>query len=211
MEEFDDLIMTVQDLQKQGIAYDASTTEFTFRGKVFKKHLSFRKSLLKAGIDYCKTALSREELCFLVLEENAFTIWRSTQPLKPTELHSLSQTNTNLSQTPPPLPISTQLEPEFLDQCQRIMTQYIGSIATQYIQTTLAQFPHLTRRQFVDKLAAYISDPQQAEEFWEQMLTGKAFGQQSSSASSPLPSTENPSPQTSPDPPFKRTYRGISY
>ncbi len=218
MEASHDLVLTVQDLHKQGIPYSTSTTEFIYKGKHFKKHLSFRKALLKAGLDYCKAALSREELCFLVLEENAFTIWRSVQQLEPPELPQPSPAKVSellSSSAALPSPSSPTVEPEFLNYCRQTMTHYLGPIANQYIRATLEQFPNLTHRQLVDRLAACIADPQQSEEFWQRMLTG-APGQQpvAPPPSAPPPSTVDPPAQTPPplsDAQFKRAYRGIPY
>jgi hypothetical protein len=213
MAGLDDLIVTVEDLHQQGIPYSASLTEFTFKGQQFKKHLSFRKSLIESGMDYCRLALGRKELCFLVLEETTFTIWRAVQDSASAVPNFPSQADTAKLTTPQAgLFSASSIEPEFLNRCRQTMVHYIGSVADQYIQATLAQFPSLTHRQFVDKLAMYIADPQQAEEFWQQVLTGSMPSdlQQTAPTSSP-PSPLNQPPQELSNSQFKRTYRGISY
>lgn len=213
MEGLDGLIMRAEDLHQQGISYNSALTEFIFKGKQFKKYLSFRRSLIESGIAYCKLALGRKELCFLVLEETTFTIWRAAQRLESAEATPLGQ---GTSQSPPPqaaplLAPAQTIEPEFLDRCRQIMIHYIGPAANQHIQATLTQFQNLTHRQFVDKLAMHIPDPQQAEEFWQRVLTGIMPSEQQPTAPTSSPATVNQRSQELPNSQFKRTYRGISY
>lgn len=131
MEGFDDAIVTIQDLHMQRVSYDTSLTELIFKSKQFKKYLSFRKALLKAGIDYCKKTLSGKELYFLVLEENTFIIWRSGQLSESASFNlpgqaASSEPTPQITSISPPSPT---ISPEFLEHCCKTMLYYRGPAA----------------------------------------------------------------------------------
>ncbi|MEI2578436.1 serine/threonine protein kinase [Scytonema sp. PRP1] len=59
----------------------------------------------------------------------------------------------------------SNINPEFLEYCQRELTTSVGPFASVLIKKTLEQTPQMTPSELVEKLAAAIPDPQRAQEF----------------------------------------------
>lgn len=59
----------------------------------------------------------------------------------------------------------SNINPEFLEYCQRELTTSVGPFASVLIKKTLDQTPQMTPSELVEKLAAAIPDPQRAQEF----------------------------------------------
>ena len=74
--------------------------------------------------------------------------------------------------TSEPLPAaetSTALDPEFLERCRRELTRHIGPVAGFVLKQTLTQYPQIVPQQMVEVLAAEIPDPQEVQEFKENL------------------------------------------
>lgn len=59
----------------------------------------------------------------------------------------------------------TQINPDFLEHCQKELSRCIGPMASFIIEDTLAQFPQMTLEQLVEALVAEIPNPQRAKDF----------------------------------------------
>lgn len=188
------LLIAAEELRSRGTGYD-SKTELAFEGKQFKRVLSLRKLFHKVAIDYCERESKTGRLCLLVEEEDQFTVWQTEQLLKPIsdrsnapsfegtaisappkalpawDRTSRSKDTASLSQNSPSVKHSTTIEPWFVERCQQALTYHVGAIASVYVQETLDKFPQITYHRLISELAAKISDPQQADEFWQQVLT----------------------------------------
>jgi hypothetical protein len=189
-------VVTAEELRSQGTGY-GSATELTFEGKQFKRVLSLRKLFHKVAIDYCERESKAGRLCLLVEEADLYTVWQTEpllQPINsrlpglPTQLSdsSISSQQDRVNQTRAsqtknigfaspqsfsPIKSSTNIEPWFIERCQQALAYQVGAIAKIYIQETLDKFPQITYHRLINELAAKIPDPQQAEEFWQQVLT----------------------------------------
>ncbi len=63
-----------------------------------------------------------------------------------------------------------ELSPDFIDQCQRVLTQCVGPMASMLLEDALADYAHLKRPDFVVQLATEIPDSKKAQEFQQQLL-----------------------------------------
>ena len=61
--------------------------------------------------------------------------------------------------------ISTQLDPEFISECQQVLTEFIGPIAPTICQRILSQNHRLSAGSFVELLSEQIPNHQQGLEF----------------------------------------------
>ncbi|WP_017318000.1 serine/threonine-protein kinase [Mastigocladopsis repens] len=59
--------------------------------------------------------------------------------------------------------------PEFLEQCRRELTSFVGPVASVILEHTLNQQPNLTLNQLIDNLVAEIPNQQRAQEFKERV------------------------------------------
>lgn len=234
-------MIAAEELRSVSIGYD-SASELTFEGKQFKRVLSLRKLFHKVATDYCERESKAGRFCLLVEEEKLFTVWQTekllepirNQPNKPalqfaeTSFHDQHNQNLeikrlgqSLSPSLPPVKNLTNIEPWFVERCQQALSYYVGPIASIYVQETLDKSPQITYHRLINELAAKIPDPQQAEEFWQQVLTLiTAPAKQRNSRPQrdrPLP-TQSPPKQlpaqetkASQNAPYQRTYRGIAY
>jgi serine/threonine protein kinase len=76
------------------------------------------------------------------------------------------------AELPTPQPSQpSALQSEFIDSCEKYLTQLVGPIAALVMQQVLAQSPSLTPLQLVDALTEEIPHPQKAKEFRQNMLT----------------------------------------
>ena len=66
---------------------------------------------------------------------------------------------------------STQLQPEFLKQCQQKFAQYIGPMAEHIIQDIIEQNSEITPQQLIELLAEEIPDAEKSQEFKQQSRT----------------------------------------
>lgn len=57
------------------------------------------------------------------------------------------------------------LNPDFINYCQQELNNAIGPFANFIVQDTLTQYPNIKREEFIEALAAGISDPKYAEKF----------------------------------------------
>jgi hypothetical protein len=235
------LVIAAEELRSKSIGY-GSAPELTFEGKQFKRVLSLRKLFHKVATDYCKRESKAGRFCLLVEEETLFTVWQTEKLLEPichqsgklasqdTEPSFHDQLNQSLGtkslnpSLPPGLPPVrnlTDIEPWFVERCQQALSYYVGAIASVYVQETLDRFPQITYHRLINELAAKIPDPQQAEEFWQKVLTlitapakqkhSRAQRDRPLSAQSllkQLPAQETTALQNAP---YQRTYRGIVY
>jgi hypothetical protein len=92
------------------------------------------------------------------------------------EIHSLLQTYRYPSGQPikiaQPQLTPTEAEPvslEFINQCQTELTRWIGPMAAFLVQQTLKQYPQMTRPDFIQALASYISDPEALRHFHQKL------------------------------------------
>jgi hypothetical protein len=235
------LVIAAEELRSVSIGYD-SASELTFEGKQFKRVLSLRKLFHKVATDYCEREAKTGRFCLLVEEETLFTVWQTEKLLEPIrnqpnklalqfaetpshDQHNQSLEIKSLGQSPspslPPVKNLTSIEPWFVERCQQALFYYVGAIASIYVQETLDKFPQITYHRLINELAAKIPDPQQSEEFWQQVLTLiTAPAKQKHSQSQrdrPLPTQSLPKQlpaqetATSQAVPYQRTYRGIAY
>ncbi|MGD1859608.1 MAG: protein kinase [Leptolyngbyaceae cyanobacterium] len=84
---------------------------------------------------------------------------------------STSQAPNSLSGTESVSAASSRLSPEFIHNCQQVLTRCIGPMAALLLEDALADYSHLNQRDFVTQLAAEIPDPRKAHEF-QQLLLG---------------------------------------
>lgn len=66
--------------------------------------------------------------------------------------------------------VSLQLDPAFLERCQRELTHYIGPMSSFILQDTLAKNPRILPQQLVDILSQEIPNPQNVKQFKERLL-----------------------------------------
>ncbi|MCC5642597.1 serine/threonine protein kinase [Nostoc sp. CHAB 5824] len=59
--------------------------------------------------------------------------------------------------------------PEFLEQCRRELTSFVGPVASIILEHTLDQQPNLTPKQLIENLVAEIPNQQRAQEFKERI------------------------------------------
>ncbi|MBD2066741.1 hypothetical protein H6F93_04240 [Leptolyngbya sp. FACHB-671] len=235
------LVIAAEELRSRGIGY-GSAAELTFEEKQFKRVLSLRKLFHKVATDYCERESKAGRFCLLVEDETLFTVWQTEKLLEPirnqpskldaqvteTSFHDqLNQSlgtkrlNLPLPSSQPPVRNLTDIEPWIVERCQQALSYYVGAIASVYVQETLDKFPQITYHRLINELATKIPDPQQAEEFWQQVLTLiTAPAKQKDSRPQrdrPLPTQslpkQLPAQETKalPNAPYQRTYRGIAY
>lgn len=234
------LVIAAEELRSVSMGYD-SASELTFEGKQFKRVLSLRKLFHKVATDYCEREAKAGRFCLLVEEETLFTVWQTekllepirNQPNKPAlqfaetpshDQHNQSPEIKSLGSSPPSLPPVknlTSIEPWFVERCQQALSYYVGAIASIYVQETLDNFPQITYHRLINELAAKIPDPQQSEEFWQQVLTlitapskqKHAQPQRDRSLLTQSLPKQLPAQGTaaSQNAPYQRTYRGIAY
>lgn len=90
------------------------------------------------------------------------------KPIVPESQSTFSQPLTTASQ--PQISSITSLTAKFVAQCEQELTNYAGPIAKFLIRSTLAKKPDLSPEDFVNLLAAQITDPAQAIEFRNRLL-----------------------------------------
>jgi hypothetical protein len=236
------LVIAAEELRSKVMGY-GSASELIFEGKQFKRVLSLRKLFHKVAVDYCERESKTGRFCLLVEEETLFTVWQTEQLLEPIRSqsdklnpeevealprHQQNQSGTqnidsSRSQNLLPVQKTTAIESWFIERCQQALAYQVGAIASAYVQETLDKFPQITYHRLISELAAKISDPQKAEEFWQQVLTlitapaKQKYSQTQSDRSlqpqpqprlKQLPAQEVKAPQNIP---YQRTYRGITY
>jgi hypothetical protein len=219
------MLITLNDLLAQGVTYNSSTIELTIQGGRFKRDLSLKKFFRQVVLDHCQRKLKEGRFCLIVEDEDYLTVWQtekaSVAPTTPgTDDLSAQQPGTTFL-TAQQVPL--KIEPGFVARCQEALSYYVGAIAERYVQEVLEQFPNITSRQLVDQLGTKISDAQQAEEFWQRVLTivttssvQPAATLQPDSQSQPpklaTMSSQTPRPESNliSQPP-KRFYRGVAY
>ncbi|NJN58108.1 MAG: hypothetical protein HC879_11750 [Leptolyngbyaceae cyanobacterium SL_5_9] len=233
------LVIAAEELRSKVIGY-GSASELMFEGKQFKRVLSLRKLFHKVAIDYCERESKTGRFCLLVEEETLFTVWQTEQILEPVrsqsaksnpeeaealprhqQNHSGTQSiDSSRSQNLLPVQKTTAIESWFIERCQQALAYQVGAIASIYIQETLDKFPQITYHRLISELAAKIPDPQQAEEFWQQVLTlitapakQKYSRPQRDRPLPPQPLPKQlPAQETKASPnSYQRTYRGIAY
>jgi predicted regulator of Ras-like GTPase activity (Roadblock/LC7/MglB family) len=67
--------------------------------------------------------------------------------------------------------LSSELEIEFIRNCQRELAEYIGPIAVIVCQRIVSLHPNFTRVELIDALARQIPNQQQALEFQQRLLS----------------------------------------
>jgi serine/threonine protein kinase len=90
------------------------------------------------------------------------------KPIIPQSQSTFSQPLTTASQ--PQISSITSLTAKFVAQCEQELTNYAGPIAKFLIRSTLAKNPDLSPEDFVNLLAAQITQPDQAIAFRNQLL-----------------------------------------
>ena len=83
---------------------------------------------------------------------------------------SIATSGAQLSGNQPVSEPVSGLNPDFIDQCQQLLTRCVGPMATLLLEDALADYAHLPQRDFVTQLAAEIPDPKKAQEFQQQLL-----------------------------------------
>ncbi|NJL37249.1 MAG: hypothetical protein HC899_11110 [Leptolyngbyaceae cyanobacterium SM1_4_3] len=184
------LVIAAEELRSKVIGY-GSASELMFEGKQFKRVLSLRKLFHKVAIDYCERESKTGRFCLLVEEETLFTVWQTEPLLEPIRSQSAKinskevealprhqqnqlgtqSINSSRSQNLLPGQKTTAIETWFIERCQQALAYQVGAIASIYVQETLDKFPQITYHRLISELAAKISDPQKAEEFWQEVLT----------------------------------------
>jgi serine/threonine protein kinase len=66
--------------------------------------------------------------------------------------------------------VNLQLDPVFIERCQRELTHYIGPMASFILQDTLAKNPRILPQQLVEILSQEIPNPQNVKQFKERLL-----------------------------------------
>lgn len=66
--------------------------------------------------------------------------------------------------------LTNQINPDFVERCQRELTLKIGPFAAFIIEDTVAKYPQITPQKLVEILAAEIPNPQKATEFRKNLL-----------------------------------------
>ena len=61
--------------------------------------------------------------------------------------------------------VSKPLNPDFINYCQHELNNVVGPFANFMVKDILAQYPNIQRQEFIEALAAGISDPKRAEKF----------------------------------------------
>ncbi len=90
------------------------------------------------------------------------------KPIVPQSQSTFSQPLTTASQ--PQISSITSLTAKFVAQCEQELTNYAGPIAKFLIRNTLAKNPDISPEDFVNLLAAQITQPAQAIEFRNRLL-----------------------------------------
>lgn len=70
-----------------------------------------------------------------------------------------------------PIELGTKVtdDPAFIEQCQQMLTYYVGPVAPFLIDTLIQEQPHLGQQEFVERLATYIKLPKQATQFCQRL------------------------------------------
>ncbi|EAZ91663.1 caspase family protein [Crocosphaera chwakensis] len=68
-------------------------------------------------------------------------------------------------------PTYQNLDETLISDCEKALTEIIGPVAHFIIQTTLEDCPEMSRTEFIEVIAANISDPQKSVKFRQQWIT----------------------------------------
>ncbi len=106
--------------------------------------------------------------------EAVLKAWQKTSQSESTTASKIIsyRSGSTLEKVDPPSPIDVPetLTPAFLEQCQQELARSIGPIASIVLKKAQNQYPQATPQRFVEVLAANIPNPQQAEEFKQNLL-----------------------------------------
>ena len=98
----------------------------------------------------------------------------SPKPPAPPTSNSRNHAPTKMMKQQPPVPESSQtsfqLEPGFIELCQRELAEFIGPMASIICKRTLSKNPKFSTIEFVEVLAKKIPDQEQSLEFKKRLL-----------------------------------------
>lgn len=154
-----------------------NSSQRVYKGILLDTGPTFSLSNQEAALCYCENfnLNCQQGICLIVKDRNFLQIWlkegfRQEQKEEVSSNDSVDSTNSNqvvlLDNTNNLLP----LEPDFLDQCDRILAEYIGPLAPVICKRTIAKNPGLNRQQFVEIIAQKIPDTQQEINFKQALL-----------------------------------------
>ncbi len=96
--------------------------------------------------------LEQETLCVILQHADHYSLWEWIAPESVILLSSSDEE-------------SSQLSSEFLDECQKELTRYIGPMAKWVCDEVLENSSQLTCESYIEALAAQIPDSTQAHQF----------------------------------------------
>ena len=151
-----------------------NSSQRVYKGILLDTGPTFSLSNQEAALCYCESFnLNHQQgVCLIVKDLNFLQIWLkegfrqepkeevcSNDSTKSHQVVLLDNTNNLLP-----------LEPDFLDQCDKILAEYIGPLAPVICKRTIAKNPGLNRQQFVEIIARKIPDIQQEKKFKQALL-----------------------------------------
>ena len=103
------------------------------------------------------------------LKNKTETSTKSTIKVQESEEKAVSQklpsSHTYSGETSLQTTVSKPLNPDFIHYCQQELNNVVGPFANFMVKDILAEYPNIKRQEFIEALAAGISDPKRAEKF----------------------------------------------
>lgn len=162
-------VLSIEEFKAQSSTGENSW-EKIYQGKILVAGPIFSLQNLKAAILYCRRFTRKTDgaICIIVRDKSFLRIWNENlqnnqkKGKSPKKVSSKSSRVKNKKKVPAN---SSPVEADFIDFCQKLLTEYIGPVAPILCKKTLAKNPNLTPEEFVKILVKKISNSQQAKEF----------------------------------------------
>ena len=161
-------VLSIEEFNAQCSVNDNSLKK-TYRGKTLVGGPVFPLTDIKAAKSYCEIFGQKQtgEICLIVKDKSFIRIWTEVNTIEePQESFSSLPSSTTKEASKH----STPIETEFVNNCQILLSEYVGPIAQIICKKALAKKPNSTRAEFIEILAKKISDPQQGQKFKQQLL-----------------------------------------
>lgn len=159
-------MMQIEDLQVQDIQ-KINNHQLRVHGQLFQLGSRISKNLEKAALEYCQICCKTGQACLLLEERSHWVVWKRVE-------ESQSSVPTTRSHPPQkPLPPTSDLSSDFIDQCKRELVDCIGPIADVILENTLSDLgtSPISPQDFICALSERIPYPELASAFHEHCQT----------------------------------------
>jgi hypothetical protein len=159
-------MMQIEDLQVQDIQ-KINNHQLRVHGQLFQLGPRISKNLEKAAFEYCQICCKTGQACLLLEEGSYWVVWKRVSQSQP----SVSVGRLRLPQKP--LPPTSELSANFIDQCKRELVNCIGPIADVILENTLSALgtSPISPQDFICALSERIPYPELASAFHEHCQT----------------------------------------